>query len=174
VRNDKFSAKELSKRLVKFIEHYCIQLQRYYFFDILKCGKANCDICLPPKLGPDLFLTLNHLPDPMPGTEEYFKVFPCVWNLRAQTFKQTRLSKDKSLPLSASIQHVKNIDMMIMCDECEMWHLLYAKRKLKKHERKEVEKGLNGLSFSYGAQLQDTDLPDYLKEVVFTRKLGYA
>ena len=172
-RDDKFNAKELSERLVRFIEHCCIQ--RHYFFDILKCGKANCDICLPPKLGPDLFSTLNHLPDPVPGTEEHYKKILDVFGTRTteehRPSSKKRSSKDKSLPFSASIQHVKNIDMMLMCDECEMWCLLYAKKKLKKHERKEVEQGFNGLSFSCGAQLQDTDLPDYLKEVVFTRKL---
>ena len=61
---------------------------------------------------------------------------------------------------------------MLMCDECEMWRLLYSKRKLKKQERLEVEQRLNGLSFSCGAQLQDSDLPDHLKEIVFTRKLA--
>ena len=44
VRSDKFSAKELSEKIVKFIEHCCFQ--RHYLFDILKCGKADCDICL--------------------------------------------------------------------------------------------------------------------------------
>ena len=53
-----------------------------------------------------------------------------------------------------------------------MWHLLYAKRKLKRPEKIEVEQGLNGLSFSCDAQLQDSDLPDYLKEIVFVRKLA--
>jgi len=46
------------------------------------------------------------------------------------------------------------------------------KRKLKKQERLEVEQQLNGLSFSCGTQLQDSDLLDHLKEVVFTRKLA--
>ena len=50
--------------------------------------------------------------------------------------------------------------------------MLYAKRKLNKQERIEVEKRLNGLSFSCGAQLQDSDLPDYLKEIVFVWKLA--
>lgn len=79
---------------------------------------------------------------------------------------------DKSLLFSASIQHVKNIDMMLMCDECGMWHLLYAKWKLKRLERLEVERGLNGLSFSCGAQLQDSNSPDHLKKIVLTRKLA--
>ena len=172
-RSDKFSAKELSEKLVKFIEHCCIQ--RHYFFDILKCGKVNCDICLPPRLEPHIFSTLNHLPDPVPGSEghykKFFDVFGTTTTEEHRPSSKKRSSKDKSLPFSASIQHVKNIDMMLMCDECEMWRLLYAKRKLKKHERIEVEQGLNGLSFSCGAQLQDSDLPDYLKEIVFVRRL---
>ena len=62
---------------------------------------------------------------------------------------------------------------MLMCEECEMWRLLYSKRKLKQQERIELERGLNGLSFSCGAQLQDSDsVPDYLKEIVFVRKLS--
>ncbi len=45
-RSDKFSAKDLSNGLVEFIDHCCVQ--RHYFFDVLKCGKADCYICLPP------------------------------------------------------------------------------------------------------------------------------
>jgi len=35
-----------------------------------------------------------------------------------------------------------------------------------------VEQSLNGLSFSFGSQLQDLDLADYLKEIVFVCKLA--
>ena len=80
--------------------------------------------------------------------------------------------KDKTLPFSASVQHVKNTDMMIMCDECEMRRLVYSKRKLKPQERTEVERGLDGLSFSCGAHLEDSDLPDHLKAIVFMCKLS--
>jgi len=120
-RSDKFSAKELSERLVKFIEHYCIQ--RHYFFDILKCGKADCDICLSPRLPAHVFSTLNHLPDPVPGPEEHYKKLSNVFGTRTTEEHRPsskKRSKGKSLPFSASIQHVKNIDMMLMCDECEM------------------------------------------------------
>ena len=37
----------------------------------------------------------------------------------------------KSLPISASKQHVKNVGMMLQRDECGIWLLLYCKRKLK-------------------------------------------
>ena len=60
-----------------------------------------------------------------------------------------------------------------MCDECEMWHLLYLKRKLKPREQQELERSLDGMSFSCGAQLQDCEsVPPYLKEVVFVRKMS--
>ena len=173
-RTDKFSAKELSSKLVKFIEHCCVQ--RHNFFDILKCGDSDCNICLPPRLSPEVFVKLDHLPDPVPGPEDHYKKFSDIFGTKTteqhRPSSKKRSSKDKSLPFPASIQHVKNIDMMLMCDECEMWRLLYSKRKLKAQEKVEVEQGLNGQSFSCGAQLQDSDLPDYLKEIVFVRKLA--
>jgi len=50
-RKDKFSSKELSQKLINCKEHSCTQ--RHYFFDIIKCGETDCDICLPPRLPPD-------------------------------------------------------------------------------------------------------------------------
>ena len=147
-----------------------------YFFDTIKCSEADCNICLPPRLAPEVFVKLNHLPDPVPGSEGHYKKFSKVFGSKTteehRPSSKKKSSKDKSLPFSASILHVKNIDMMLLCDECEMWHLLYAKKKLKRPEKIEVEQGLNGLSFSCGAELQDSDLPDYLKEIVFERKLA--
>ena len=43
---------------------------------------------------------------------------------------------------------------------------------LKQNEKKELEKALDGMSFSCGAQLQDSDIPEYLKDVVFVRKIS--
>jgi len=61
-----FSAKELSGRLVKFTDH------GHYFFDIVKCGEADCDICLQARLAPDVFSTLKHLSDPAPGSDDHY------------------------------------------------------------------------------------------------------
>lgn len=55
------------------------------------------------------------------------------------------------------MQHVKNVDLMLMCEECEMWRLLYSKRKLKQKERQELEQSLEDMSFSCGAQIQDCE-----------------
>ena len=70
------------------------------------------------------------------------------------------------------MQHVKNTEMMLLCEECEMWRLIYSKRKLKKNEREELEGALDGMSFSCGAQLQDADIPTYLKDIVYVRQMS--
>ena len=104
-----------------------------------------------------MFSTPKHLPHPVPGPDDNYKKFSDVFGTKTteehHPSSKKKAQRDKSLPFSASIQQVKNIDMMLMCDACEMWQLLYA-------ERYEVERGLNGLPFSCGAQLQDTDLPE--------------
>ena len=33
--------------------------------------------------------------------------------------------KKNTLPFYASVQHVKNIEMMVECEECGLWRLLY-------------------------------------------------
>ena len=37
--------------------------------------------------------------------------------------------RGKSLPFYASVQHVKNSGLMLLCDECGMWRLIYATRR---------------------------------------------
>ena len=152
------------------MSHCC--KQRHYYFDILKCGERKCKICLLTRLPTDVFKGLNHLPDRLPGTEGHCKHFAEVF--RSKTSEEHRPSlkraaKEKTLPFYASLQHAKNADTMLMYDECEMWRLGYSRRKLKQNEKNELEKALDGMSFSCGAQLQDSDIPEY---VVFVRKMS--
>jgi len=37
---------------------------------------------------------------------------------------QKKAKRTKTLPFTASLQHVKNVDPMLQCDECSMWRLL--------------------------------------------------
>ena len=74
----------------------------------------------------------------------------------------------KTLLFSASVQcvqHVKNVDMMVQCDECGQWRLLYSNRKLKHDERWILVEKLNELIFMCGSSLEDLDLQGTLKEV---------
>ena len=80
--------------------------------------------------------------------------------------------KESSLPFYASVQHAKNSGMRLCCDECGMWRLIYASRKLKAQEKKLLEHALGGLSFSCGSLLQDAELPEGLQDVVFVRSMN--
>ena len=89
--------------------------------------------------------------------------------------EQTIPSKDtqtkETLPFSASIQHVKNVDLMLQCDKCAMWRVLYSCFKLTRKERSDLQKVIKGISFTCGAPLQDLELPGHLNEVC-TRELS--
>ena len=125
---------------------------------------------------PMFFSKLGHLPDPMPGDDGHYKDFHTVF--KTPTTEEYRPSKSesgpkrKSLAFRASVQHVRNTQMMLQCgEECSMWRLIYGKRKLKPPENLQLEQSLNDMSFSCGAQLQDADIPTHLLNVVFTRQL---
>ena len=62
--------------------------------------------------------------------------------------------------------------MHLFSKSIEMWRLIYSKRKLKKNEREDLQGALDGMSFSCGAQLQDADIPMYLKDVVYVRQMS--
>ena len=120
------------------------------------------------RLQKEVFDQLHWLPDPTPGADSHYLPFGEVFGKHTTeehrpSFKPKRTKK--SLPFSASIQHVKNVDMMLLCDECEMCRLLYSKRKLKAIDRRRLEQKLDGLSFTCGSSLQDLDLPQPLDQV---------
>ena len=103
----------------------------------------------------DLFKSVAFLPDPTPGEENHYQDFSNVY--RTQTSEQFRPSfqtKKKKLPFSPSVQHVKNIDMMLQCTECEMWRLLFTKNKLKPAQKTQLTNVLgDDVEYTCGATL---------------------
>ena len=153
-------------RIQEFRDHCC--RKRHYSFEIQKCGSYDCEVCKAPRLSEEVLQKLQFLPDPTPGIDNHYIPFHDIFgqptsekHLPSLSLKQSK----KTLPFSASLQHVKNVDMMLLCDECEIWRLLYSKKKLKKAERRQLELELDGLSFTCGSALQDLDLPAPLNEV---------
>jgi len=55
--------------------------------------------------------------------------------------------------------------MMMLCDECDMWRLLYRRTKLKKTQCALLESLLDNYSYTYGSSLQNIELPEPFKEV---------
>ena len=58
-----------------------------------------------------------------------------------------------------------------MCDECRMWCLVYATRKLKAPKIRKLRQTFEDLSFSCGAELQEAGLPLELEDVVYVKKM---
>lgn len=71
------------------------------------------------------------LPDPVPGENGQYLPFEKVYGTSTQEMHRPSLSnrskKQNTLPFIESIQHVKNVNLMVECEECGMWRLIYAK-----------------------------------------------
>ena len=57
---------------------------------------------------------------------------------------------------AASVQHVKNVDVMVQYEE--LWRLLYSKHKLGVSDRRAFQHALEDVTYTCGAQLQDLEL----------------
>ena len=118
----------------------------------------------------DTFKNIHYLPDSVPGTDGHYSPFSDVLGTQMteehRPSLQSKKAIRKSLPFTASVQHVKNIDIMVMCEECHKWRLLYSKCKLNKAQRE--------------AQIQDLllgDCPAYARNISYydpTEKLYYS
>ena len=119
-------------QLKKFLDHCC--RFRHYQFSIKKCGAEDCDICRPPRLPQQTFEIVNVLPDPVPGEDEHYLPFEKVYGTNTtevhRPSSSKRSKKQKTLPFVASIQHVKNVNLMVQCEECGLWRIVYSKKKL--------------------------------------------
>ena len=116
-------------KLKAFMDHCCHK--RHYCFSIKKCGQPSCEICKPPHLPLDVFDELKHLPDPTPGNDGHYKSFQEVYGTVTSEDSRPSLQKcsvrAKSLPFVASVQHARNTNIMVQCEECEMWRIVYSK-----------------------------------------------
>lgn len=111
--------------LQAFLKHCCIR--RHYSFQVKKCSSESCSMCRPPRLPKAVFDTISALPNPVPGEDGHYKEFDQLLGTPTDgRFRPSLQKAKKTLPFSASIQHVKNVDMMLQCEECSMWRLLYS------------------------------------------------
>ena len=135
----------------------------------------TCDIFKPVKLPKEVFDSLHVLPDLVPSEDGHYKTLEELLGTETDGSHRPSLQKTskrkKTLPFSASVQHVKNVDLMLQCDGCFMWRLLYSRFKLTRKERPDLQVAIDDISFTCGAPLQDLQLPGHLSEV-YTRELS--
>ena len=128
-------------RLRKFVSLHCTE--RKYSYQVKKCGDAACNICKPPNLPRDIFNQLKWIPDPIPDSDGLYKQFSSLYGTKTSedhcTSLKQKSKRRKTLPFASSLRHVKNVDMMLQCEECNLWRLLYSKQRLLASEREKLE-----------------------------------
>ena len=143
-----------------FIEN-CSRL-RHYSFCVKKCSKSDCKICKKPRLPGNVFEEINFLPDPVPNDNGHYKSFSDVYGTKTSEEHrpsiQKKPAKQKTLPFSASVQHARNTNIMIQCEECEKWCLLYSKVKLTTVEQHQLNTALSDFTYTCSANLVDLHL----------------
>ena len=157
--------------LQSFYNHCC--RTRTYFFSIKKCGKDDCTICKPLRMSKERFKEVKHLPDPLIENDQHYFKFEDAY-MKDTTEKdrpslQTQSTRKKSLPFTPSQQHVKNIGLMLQCEECDLWRLLYSRRKLSIKEKEELQRVFDDVSYICGGTIQELDLPEKFS-CVFVRE----
>ena len=136
-------------KLAAFIDHCC--QSRHYSFCIKKCGEPTCEVCQPVRLPSQVFKSLHFLPDPVPSDDEHYKLFDEVYGSETTEMHRPSLvqksKRRKTLPFTASIQHVKNVNLIVQCEQCGMWRLIYSPYKLKAEDKRILESKLDSSSF---------------------------
>ena len=119
-------------------------------------------MCKPIRLAEDIFNSLHHIPLPIPNEDGHYASFSALFghrhprNIAHHLLLKT--SKKNTLPFYASVQHVKNADTTIQCDECGMWRLVYSKYKLKRDQRLRLQHILEAHSYTCSSGLSHLQL----------------
>ena len=114
------------------------------------------------------FSQVHHLPDPIPAPDGHYKPFSDVYGKTTTEAHHPSLAKHtgraRSLPIVVSVQHVRNVALMIQCEKCCTRHLLYSPRKLSSTAKQELVAILDNYTFTCGASLNDLELSGSLSE----------
>ena len=128
--------------------------------------------CKSARLPLDVFSSLHHLPDPVKQEDGHHKPFSEVFGTATTEEACPSLAKkhQRKQIFTLSIQHARNTDRMLQCDECEVETGVFKKEALSLSDRNQFDVVFNDMSFSCGAQLADLELPPSLQNV-FVRDL---
>lgn len=77
----------------------------------------------------DVFVTLQHLPHPKTSLQDVFGTKIIEEHRQSLSAKNTK----KTIPIPTSVQHAENTIIMVQCDECQMWRLVYCKYSQFRH-----------------------------------------
>ena len=129
------------------------------------CTTGEHKVVKSARLPPEIFSQIHHLPDPTPASDGHYNPFSDVYGKTTTEAHHPSLAKrtgiTKSLPFVASVQYVRNVTLMIQCEECSMWRLLYSPRKLSPTAWQKLLTILDYYMFACGATLSDLEQPKW-------------
>ncbi len=73
--------------------------------------------------------------------------------------------REKSVPFPVTIQHARNTNMVVQCEECGMWRIIYSKYKLTETELEIIKSILDNYSYTCGSSMADLNLCGKLSTV---------
>lgn len=161
---EKTTQKDLKAKVLlgSFISKHC--KIRHYMFSVKKCGSSTCNVCKAPRVPAEIFETLHHLPDPEPSDGERYKPFEEVYRKpTSEKFRPSlkeKPSQKNGMPFSPSSQFAKNVEMVIICSQCEKSRVLYCKTVVRGKMRDQLKSSLADLEYSCGSTFQDIDCED--------------
>ena len=88
------------------------------------------------------FKGIHFLPDPIMGSDDHYIPFTDAYGTITSENERPFLiqrRKIKTLTYSPSEQHARNAGVLVQCDECEKWRLLFCKCKLSARERTQLK-----------------------------------
>ena len=101
--------------------------------------EEDCPTYYPVRLPAEEFTKIQPFPDPVLKDDGYYKPFDDVHGIvmteECTPFLQKKWSKTENTTILCECTACKNSGMMLLCEECGMWRLIYATRKLQASEK---------------------------------------
>ena len=85
------------------------------------------------------FKGIHYLPDPVMGSDDHYVPFTDAYGTNTSENERPSRRKMKTRTYSSSEQHACNAGILVQCDECDKWRLLFSKRKLSVRERSQLQ-----------------------------------
>lgn len=122
-----YTACYTDKESLKAFFVHCCEF-RHYSFKLKKCDSPTCTTCKPIWHDSQRFQSLHFLPSPSPADDGHYRSFEDMYGQNTTDEHRPSLKAKRpcnSIGFSASQQHVKNVDIVIQCEECDLWRFFF-------------------------------------------------
>ena len=120
-------------------------------------------------MDPVAFASLHFLQNPVPGLDDHYQSFEEVYG-QSQTISEKHRPSLQQKKINLIFRFCKSaarksVGMLLQCEECEKWRLLFCKHKLNVQEASDLQKILDDVSYTCGTIFEDFDLRGRLTNV---------